>query len=53
MDTDNEISGDNVCYIYPDLETCLVGKFQQSQMISAKYGVIDRAVEQNVGILTF
>ena len=48
VDNDGSITGDDVCYIYPDMETCLVGQFQQSHLIRASPAEISEAWEEGV-----
>ena len=36
MDAEGEFSGDDIAFVYPDLETALVGVFAKGVMISGK-----------------
>ena len=53
VDNDGSITGDDVCYIYPDMETCLVGQFQQSHLIRASPAEISEAWEEGVSNFFF
>jgi len=35
-----ELTGDDIMFVYPDLTTCLVGKFQKGVMVSARLSYI-------------
>ncbi len=36
LDEEGRLSGDEIAFVYPDLKTALVGKFEGSLMISAR-----------------
>ena len=38
LDREGQLTGEEVVYIYPDLRTCLVGRFQGGRMESAREG---------------
>ena len=38
-------TGDNIIYIYPDMITCLVGKFREGVMIEARESRVERVIK--------
>ena len=41
VDSEGELSGDNICYIYPDLKTCYSGIFKDALMVQAKLSSVE------------
>lgn len=52
VDPGGRFSGSNLAYLYPDLQTCLVGHFEDEVMIAANPGCITTASLDEAGIMT-
>ena len=44
VDKAGQFTGEDIMYIYPDLVTCLVGKFMNGVMIEARESKVDRII---------
>lgn len=51
LDYRGRVEGEGVVFLYPDLSTCLVGRWREGRMEEAREGVLVRVVEEEGRLL--